>query len=595
MVNHINEYHKLMDKYPRRFGQEIHLARKRVEDIYLIKYDYKSNMVNFYINWLESNVHIPVEGGKPQLLKLTPMQKYLIGIIFGFYGNVSKKEVDENGNIIENVAYQRIIKDITMVIGSGSGKSTLLAGIAMLIQEMGIFGNPDVYIGSNAYTTSKQLFDKIKSMIDYAMTDTNYQIQSSVGTISNNTFNGKIKAMSSKGDTYEGIEPYMLIIDEVHLFKTPEYVNNLKKNATKRPDMFTFEITTQGFERGGYLDRRIEYLRQLNRQEVQNDREFAFIFENESEDEVIDAYYNEDYDIYYKSNPNAGYSQSLDAIHSSILDMMNDPSKKGVTFTKNFNIPQTKTNIYFSTKECESISFDESILYGKPCFLGLDVAWTRTPESDLSSFTIRVHDLYTDNIYKKDYYFLPKYWKQDDEKLVDMIGPKSQHDGIDYDYFIARNDIIVVDSWEITEDYLINFMIEKVVEFNLKPLKFGLDPNKAENIKLLFNANMEDKMFCLDYRSEKKVINTPMIEGMKEERNSKKVFTNNKLTEIHLSNTEVNEDNNGYKIFVNSSGTQKDGTISEVAAKSAEFVFYARNPLIYQEHLEQWQNEAHIL
>lgn len=571
-MKYINEFHELMDKFPRRFGKEMQLTRKRVES-FVEKYDHKSELVDFIISWEEENCKVDVNGIK-QNVKLTPFQKYERSIVFGFYGNFKVFEPDSTGKLIEKNEYRRVIEDVFVMIGTGGGKSTNLSCMATSMQELSYLGKPDMYIGSCAYTISANLIKKIQQMLQLGNVENTYRFNvRSSGAIENSSEGALIKAMSREGDNFEGVEMACLIIDEVQLFKTGEYINNLKKNRSKRPNMLTYEITTNGFERGGYLDKRLDYLREINCGKISNDSIMSFIFENDSEEEVIKAYYDKDFDLIYKSNPNAGYCQSLDSIVGAIEEMIHDQSKEGVVFTKHFNIPQTRQSIYFTANECRSKKFDESILYDKPCFIGLDVAWTGNYTNDLTALTFRVHDLTNDQYYHLDYFFLPKHLKNDKDEYEDMIKLKSDYDGVDYQYFIDRGDVILVDYHKITEEFLIKFMIDVVKKYRLTPQKFGLDPNKASQIIQEFNKNMRDNKFCLEYRAEQKARNAPAIEKIKELRNEGKIHTNNELTEIHFAQTTAKIDGYGGIILECISPERNDMAIAHVASERAEFMF----------------------
>lgn len=571
-MKHINYFHDLMDKYPRRFGKEMWNARKRVEG-FIEKYDHKSELVDFIISWEEANCKVDSDGIKGNV-KLTPFQKYERSVVFGFYGNLKTISTGPNGELVEETTYRRVVQDVFEMVGTGSGKSTNLSCMAASVQELCYLGKPDMYIGSCSYSISSNLVKKVQQAINLCDPENEYRFSiRSNGVIENVTQNAIIKALSREGDNHEGVEAAFFIFDEVHLMKSSEYIDNLKKNRKKRPTMLCYEITTNGFERGGYLDKRLEYLREVNSGKVENDNVMAFIFENDSEEEVVEAYYNKDYDIFYKSNPNAGYCQSLETIITDVKNMLEDPSKEGVVFTKNFNIPQTRQSIYFSAAECRSLEFDESILKGKPCFIGLDVAWTAHYTNDLTAVTFRVHDTNNDKYYHKDFFFIPKWCRNEKDELEDMVKLKSDFDGIDYSYFIERGDVILVENHKITEEYLIQFMIEVVEELQMQPLKFGLDPNKATTIMSTFNSNMGDNKFCLEYRSEQKARNTPAIEKIKSCRNDGKIFTNNKLTEMHFAQTEAKIDGYGHIILENTSPGRKDMTIAYVAAERAEFMW----------------------
>lgn len=234
-----------------------------------------------------------------------------------------------------------------------------------------------------------------------------------------------IRSMSSKGDNYEGIIPSVVIVDEIHAMKTSKYVDNLRKNRTKRRDMLVFEITTQGDVRQGYLDTKLEYARKVLNGDVKDDEKCFLIFENESMEEVFEANKEKDINIIKKSNPNVGVSQDPRTLFDLIQEMINDPSKRTITFTKNFNIPQNPEQSYYSMYECKSREFDEEYFKGKAVFLGLDMAYTRRPKNDLTAVTFMAINPNNDKIRHLDYFFLPKgYIDNEQKEHNDMVEQK---------------------------------------------------------------------------------------------------------------------------------------------------------------------------
>lgn len=257
--------------------------------------------------------------------------------------------------------------------------------------------------------------------------------------------------------------------------------------------------------------------------------------------------------------------------------MIDDVSKRPVTLTKNFNIPQNSEVAYFTSIECRSKEFNKNIMHGKNVTIGLDVAYTYHYSNDLTALTFSYEDPFTKEEYFLDFFFLPKYYLDADGTQWDMISEKTNYDKVDYEYFIERGDLIIVDDTQITETFIINFIMQVIQEYNFNVLCFGLDPNKALYIKEHFqNIMKHDKYFLLDYRSEQTKYNTPIIENYKDKRKNGIIYTNNKLTEIHISNGIAKIDNNGYILFINEPGKRKDMLIAHMAARSAKYVWGVR-------------------
>jgi phage terminase large subunit-like protein len=304
-----------------------------------------------------------VEGENAGKTLILPMwQKWLIHSIFSFYGNIPSPTYDEEYNYKGSInKYVRIINDVTLLIASGNSKTTLLAALNCCLLFNSDFPSPQIFIGSDAYRISKLCFSSTAKMLrNHKSLEKYITFRESFGEIEYRGRNAKITAMSSVGDNQEGIIPSHVIFDEIHTMRDSSYVDNIKKNA-KREDQLFFELSTQGTVRGGYLDGRLDYLRQILSGDIENDRVLPVIFEQDSEDEIFQALNNNEYDVLFKSNPSLGTTISTSIIAAKIKEMVDNPTKKVATLTKNFNIPQNPETSYFSETECRAKPFDEGI------------------------------------------------------------------------------------------------------------------------------------------------------------------------------------------------------------------------------------------
>ncbi len=165
-----------------------------------------------------------------------------------------------------------------------------------------------------------------------------------------------------------------------------------------------------------------------------------------------------------------------------------------------------------------STFFNEDIFYNAPVFLGLDMAYTRNPDNDLTALTMLMVNPFTNEEYYKDFYFLPRWWdeerKENGQTVIerkDMIIAKSKVDTnilynpkqkvYGYQKYAERGDLIIIDdkliselinefgeqancdTTGITEDFIKFFIAHLELKYRWTLCKFGLDPNKASKIK----------------------------------------------------------------------------------------------------------------
>lgn len=628
-TNPFFKYIESAEQNPQRHSQRElqQIARQRVM---LKKYDFIEEKGRKAVEWIEKFC-ILVEGEKAgQRVKLLAWQKWLIYSILCFYGYVDTETFDEDGNFTgTEKKYVRIVNDVLLLVASGNAKTSLIGFLNAYFLYSNEFPSCKIYIGSNAYKQSRLCFETTEHIIarNSVLRD-NARIRNSIGEIEIPRTNAKLTAMSSDGSNLEGIIPAVLVIDEIHEMKTRAYADNLRK-STKRDDFLILEMTTQGTVRGGYLDDRLEEADRIlkNTSEVENFRKMYAIFEQDSEEEIsID-----NVEVLRKSNPSLGYAVSVSMLKSKIVDMLNDEKKKIAVLTKNFNIPQNPITSFFTEAECRAKTFDERIFYNAPVFLGLDMAYTRTPESDLPCLEMLMVNPITEEEYCKDIYFLPKYWEREvkENNLItitkeDMVKYKSKEDSNilynprqnDYGYqkYAERGDVVIIDEklietlvnefgeqarmdcTGVTEQFILFYLAHLEIKYRWIICKFGLDPNKASLIQSQSDVSIpstDGKVPTIKFRMEDKKNSNPIILSTKEKRSRGLVYNNNKLTELHFASAQSKEDMYGNIVFTNSQREKKDGVIANLAARSAVNVWLnnkdtgSRNRAI----LEEWWNE----
>lgn len=595
--------------YPSEIVAQCELQREMLKI-----YDFLPEKGEHCVNWIEKFC-VLTEGenaGKP--VKLMLFQKWMIYSVLCFWGNLQVEDFDELGNVIGvTEKYVRIVNDVLLLIGSGNGKTSFMSYLIAYFMFNGDLPAPKIYIGSNAYKQSRLCFDSVMKLIRRSKVLKDYaSIRNTIGEIEIDRTNAKLVAMSSDGTNFEGIIPAVLMIDEIHGFRTSKYPDDLRK-STKRSDALIFETTTDGTVRGGYLDDRKELAHNLlfGNSEQKDYRKFFAIYKQDSYEEVVNAYTSGNIGILRKSNPGLGTAVQVDMLKGKILDMINDPKKRVVTLTKNFNIPQNPITSYFTERECKAKEFNENVFYNAPVFLGLDMAYTRTPTADLACLEMLVFNPYTNEEFCKDFYFLPKYWEQETKvdgqvniERKDMLIEKSHEDAnilysprqgkYGYKMYAKRGDLVVIDEalveelvsefgeqarcdcTGVTEEFMIYFIAHLELKYQWTICKFGLDPNKAQRIESFMNANipsLDGKPPVVKFRMEDKKNSNPIIESTKDIRSRGLVYNNNRLTELHFAAAQAREDQYGNIIFTNSMRERKDGVIANLAARSAVNVF----------------------
>ena len=611
MENPLFEYHKLVEENPKCFSADIaHMVS--IQKDMLLLYDFLPDKAAVVVDWIEKHCILPSGENMGKPVRLLLWQKWVIYSIFSFWGWFNEDALDDIGNIIDiRKKYLRIVDDILLIIASGNSKTTFMGFLnTYLLYASKTYPSANIYIGSNAQTQSKLCYDVTQKIIQRNKAlKSRARIVPSLNLIEIPRSGSMLTAMSRDGSNFEGIIPTNIIIDELHEMKTSKYADNLRKSV-KRDDSFVFEITTMGTVRGGYLDARIEYAEKILSREAVNHRFFCCIFRQDSEEEVIEAYESGNLAVFLKSNPSMGVAISQTKLKGKISEMLDDPTKRTITLTKNFNIPQNPETCYFSHLECQAKPFDESIFVGAPVFWGLDMAYVRSPDNDLACLSMLLVNPITEEEYFKDFYFIPRWYEQqirnNGEVILNrlsMVEVKSKVDtGIIYDaksnkygyqMYADRGDMVIVDEelvtkltsqfgadaaidcTGITQKFILYYLAHLENNYKFTTCKFGLDPNKAAEIESFVNANIrsiDGLPIAIKFLMERYNMSQPIMEATKDARARGLVYCNNKLTELHFANAQVKPRGESF-ILANPKLSRKDGVIAHFSARSAYNVF----------------------
>lgn len=593
LINIILQYHQYAEKYPNRISKAIKhniIIDKRM----LKEYQYINEIPQIIISFIEKTCRLVDGQNAGELVRLTLTQKYVIASIFGYYNYYDIDDIDDMGEVRgTRKEFQRVRNDVLLLFASGSGKSTLLSAINYVILNIHklltpqlkasnkknydliskcFTKSPKIFIGSQSQSISDLCYKNTIEMIKQTPLLKDFKLQESRGKAYNKLTGGVIRAMSSAGDNHEGIIPSLVILDEIHLFKTGAYANNLKKNKTKNPAMLNLEITTQGVVRNGYLDERLLLGRKVLAGDVVDDRKLFLLYEQDTQEEIYEAYEKNEIDFIFKSNPNIGMSQNPATIWEMIKEMKDNPSIKVITLTKNFNIPQNPQQIFFSEEECYTLPYDENLLSTSPIiFIGLDHAFTRSKTADISVINIGTYNPLTFEVFKKSIYVFPQYFRDTDG---DALDEKSKNDKIDYKS--KKDTYIVYGKNQVDEDDLYNIIVKEWEQ--LGSPKIGAvagDPTNCSNLMSRFNEVEKNPRFFIPVLNKQRQYNTPRINRMKDTRLNKKLYSNSEIDPYHFANAVANYDSNNF-ILIQSliDKHHDDGVISELCLYTAIDIFH---------------------
>ncbi len=254
-------------------------------------------------------------------------------------------------------------------IAKKNGKTTFAAAIANYLLYFDGENEAEVYQAATIEKQAKICFDKAREMIVRSpalksratILRKNVSIESSVS---------KMEPIGRDSNSIEGANSSGAIVDEYHLWKNNDTLDNLRSGSVNRKQPFFFIITTAGTDKTlpcySYRLLCLDILRGIKKQ----DDILPFIFTLDESDDWKDEA------AWYKSNPNLGISVELDSMRDEFKAALNDPRQEANFKTKNLNLWVDAPETWIKDERIRMCDYGtaEEDLIGQICYAGIDIA-----------------------------------------------------------------------------------------------------------------------------------------------------------------------------------------------------------------------------
>lgn len=254
----------------------------------------------------------------------------------------------------------------------GNGKSFKLAGIANYCAfadgEMGA----EVYSGATKRDQAKISWGMAKRMLQM-----NSELTQALGvhiaahSLHQATTGSVFLPLSSEYDTFDGLNVYAAIVDELHAHPNRKLYDVLETATAKRLQSLLLVITTAGADRTGICYEIRDYLIRILDGEVEDDRFFGVIYTIDEGDDWRDEA------SWRKANPNLGVSVDPDEIRSLAHKAEKIPAAQSSFKTKHLNVWVGANAALFDVEgwmQCGDLSLKREQFEGQSCISGLDLA-----------------------------------------------------------------------------------------------------------------------------------------------------------------------------------------------------------------------------
>lgn len=380
---------------------------------------------------------------------LAPWQETIIRDIYG--------TVNANGKRRYKVAYVEVPKK--------NGKSELGAGIALAGLLLDEEPGAEVYSAASTRDQATIVFRVAAQMVrNDPVLNSMCRIVDSTKTIYlKDEPNSFYKAISADAGIQDGINPHVVVFDELHRQKNRDLWDVFRYGSPTREQPLLFAITTAGvIGHSQICEEQHNYARRLLDGTFADPTYYPVIYGlDDAEDWTFEgepAKNGKPATGWYKANPALGDFLPIDRIRSEFRTALEVPTEQN-SFRR-FRLDQWvgQETRYIPMEEWRRCGnpFDLGKLAGKACYGGLDLSTTR----DLTAFTLvfPMDDLY----YVVPHFFIPG----------DDLHQRSQRDNVPYDLWVSQGLIHVTPGNQVDYSFVRKVINDLAKLYDIREIGF---------------------------------------------------------------------------------------------------------------------------
>ncbi len=426
--------------------------------------------------------------GKPFILTLR--QKAFTEALYSF--KIYDDEVER---------WVRLFQEAIMLIARKCGKTPFVAALVLAEWFCGEMGTKAL-CSSNDYEQADLMFQAIDAMREESPVLERVTRKNIRGMYFGNPKHpkkrgkfsyqnkGNIRKISAKTGAKEGKNIKVGASDEVHEMKDNSAVMPIRQALSTQDEPLYFEITTEGFTEGGYLDERSKEARQVLNGELERWRWLIWLHTQDSEEEIW-----QDERTWVKSNPDLGVIKKWSFLRQMVEEAKTNSATRAYVLAKDFNIKQAGGAAWLQDAEIiNPATFDIEDFRGAYYIAGNDFAET----TDLTASKLLLMKPGDPMVYFWSHYWIPE------EKL------KNSPDDANYKQWERDGYMTIVKGGSVDSSIVADWQWSLYEDFGLVPFKAGYDNRFAKDYIRKFEEYFGKDSETLNVPQEAKCLNNPM-------------------------------------------------------------------------------------
>ena len=357
--------------------------------------------------------------------------------------------------------------------------------------------------------------------------------------------NASLKVISADASTGDGLNPSMVILDELHEAVDSKLFDVLRSGQGFREQPLMLSITTAGYRIGGFCNQYEDYCKEILMGQKVDETLFALLYTLDDGDDWTDE------SNFIKSNPNLGVTVKRDWLSEQVNQAKNSPTLEVGVKTKNLNVWCSSSTTWIPEQYIRRSLMDVDLTEFKNknnylVYLGFDLAAI----SDLTAVSIMFVDPETEEYFFKTWYYLPK-------SALD-----GKYNSELYKMWSSKGFLTLTDSETTDYNYIQNQIVYLYETFDVQGVFFD-----SWNAQMLVNNLTNLGLPMTAYSQSIGNFNKPTKEMERLVLSDKVRFDNNPITRFCFDNVELKVDLNGNSKPVGDHNAKKiDGVISMLNA-----------------------------
>jgi len=365
----------------------------------------------------------------------------------------------------------------------------------------------------------------------------------------------------------EGINPNLVLFDEIHVQRSRELYDGIAYASAARPDSLMLSVSTVGVaDQTTIWWEQYQYAKGILGGALIDLHRFAYVAQADEEC-INDWKHCGELEQWKKAMPSLGHTVTEDKIQQAYDEATNSPAKQNAFKRYLLNIPTAQVEKVVPIEDWKACATERPDLSGRRCFAGLDMA----SSEDLAAFVIYFEATEDEPAYVLGWYWCPE------EKIAEREKKQMAH----YRQWVS-------DGWlsETGGNRIDHYEIEKIIrqacaDFNVQQI--GFDPWNADAV---VNPLLADGFPVVSVSQGMQQM-TAGTQGILDDIAARRVYHDgNEVLTWCLANCAADQRDDGIKFSKGKSADKIDGAVSLAMAKGRALANAAESQSSYYEENE---------